>query len=173
VEAAYLGVARFRKPHGLKGDAVVWVFTDEPEKVLVAGRKLTPVDEDGNPVGEPLELERARPYHRTWLVKFAGVDDRGVLEQWEQVLLGVPKDELSPLEDGEFYEHDVPGATVVVKGEVVGEATGLMDIPGGKLLCVDVSGKEVMVPFREPILIGFDRAKRQIEIDPPPGLLDL
>ena len=55
MEAAYLGVARFRKPHGLKGDAVVWVLTDEPEKVLVKGRKLTPVNDDGNPVGEPLE----------------------------------------------------------------------------------------------------------------------
>jgi 16S rRNA processing protein RimM len=173
VEAAYLGVARFRKPHGLKGDAVVWVLTDEPETVLVAGRLLTPVDENGNPVGDPLEVERARPYHRTWLVKFVGIDDRGVLEQWDQVLLGVPATELSPLEEGEFYEHDVPGASVVVKGEVVGEATGLLDIPGGKLLCVEMNGREVMVPFREPILIGVDRATRRIEIDPPPGLLDL
>jgi len=80
MEAAYLGVARFRKPHGLKGDAVVWVLTDDPETVLVAGRLLTPVDDDGNPIGDPLEIERARPYHRTWLVKFEGVDDRGVLE---------------------------------------------------------------------------------------------
>lgn len=173
MEAAYLGVARFRKPHGLKGDAVVWVLTDEPEKVLVAGRILMPVDENGNPVGDPLEIERARPYHRTWLIKFKEVDDRGVLEQWDQVLLGVPADELSPLGEGEFYEHDVPGASVVVNGEMVGEATGLLDIPGGKLLCVNVNGREVMVPFREPILVGFDRAESKIEIDPPPGLLDL
>jgi len=173
VEAAYLGVARFRKPHGLKGDAVVWVLTDEPEQVLVAGRKLTPVDEEGNPVGESLEIERARPYHRTWLIKFKGVDDRTLLEQWDQVLLGVPQDELTPLGEGEFYEHEVPGASVVVGGEVVGDATGLIDIPGGKLLCVNVNGREVMVPFREPILIGFDRTERKIEIDPPQGLLDL
>ncbi len=173
MEAAYLGVARFRKPHGLKGDAVVWVLTDEPEKVLVAGRILTPVDEAGNPVGDPLEIERARPYQRSWLIKFKDVADRGVLEQWDQVLLGVPKAELTPLDEGEFYEHDVPGASVLVNGENVGEATGLLDIPGGKLLCVDVKGREVMVPFREPILVSVDRVERRIEIDPPPGLLDL
>ncbi len=57
--------------------------------------------------------------------------------------------------------------------EVIGEATGLIDIPGGKLLCVDVNGKEVMVPFREPILLGVDRVARRIELDPPQGLLDL
>lgn len=173
MEAAYLGVARFRKPHGLKGDAVVWVLTDEPEEVLVTGRALTPVDDAGDPIGDPLEIERARPYHRSWLIKFKEISDRGVLEQWDQVLLGVPADELTPLAEGEFYEHDVPGASVVVKGEVVGEATGLIDVPGGKLLCVDVDGREVMVPFREPILIGMDRVERRIEIDPPAGLLDL
>jgi len=173
VEAAYLAVARFRKPHGLKGEAVVWVLTDDPDEVFVTGRLLTPVDEAGTPVGEALEIERTRPFHRAWLVKFKGIEDRGVLEQWDQMLLGVPKAELKPLGEGEFYEHDVPGSSVVVDGEVIGEATGLMDIPGGKLLCVDVDGKEVMVPFRDPILIGVDRVARRVEIDPPPGLLDL
>ena len=173
MEAAYLAVARFRKPHGLKGEAVVWVLTDFPDEVLVAGRVLTPVDEAGNPVGEPLEIERARPFNRTWLVKFRNFDDRGVLEKWDQILLGAPKAELTPLDEGEFYEHDVPGSSVVVNGEVIGEATGLIDIPGGKLLCVDMNGKEVMVPFREPILLGVDRMERLIEIDPPQGLLDL
>ncbi len=173
MEAAYLAVVRFRKPHGLKGEAVVWVLTDYPDEVLVTGRLLTPVDEVGTPLGEPLEIERARPFHRSWLVKFKEVADRGVLEKWDQMLLGVPKVELTPLGEGEFYEHDVPGSSVLVNGEVRGEATGLVDIPGGKLLCVDVNGKEVMVPFREPILLGVDRVERRIEIDPPPGLLDL
>ena len=173
MEAAYLAVARFRKPHGLKGEAVVWVLTDEPEEVLVAGRQLTPVDEAGDAVGEPLEIERARPFHRTWLIKFKEVADRSGLEQWDQVLLGVPTSELAPLGEGEFYEHDVPGASVMVDGEVIGEATGLIDVPGGKLLCVDVNGREVMVPFRQPILLSVDRVERQIEIDPPTGLLDL
>ena len=76
MEAAYLAVARFRKPHGLKGEAVVWVLTDHPEQVLVTGRLLTQVDDMGNPVGESLEIERARPFHRTWLIKFKEVDDR-------------------------------------------------------------------------------------------------
>ena len=173
MEAAYLAVARFRKPHGLKGEAVVWVLTDFPDEVLVVGRLLTPVDDLGSPVGESLEIERSRPFHRAWLVKFKEVDDRGVLEKWDQMLLGVPKTELTPLGEGEYYEHDVPGSSVVVNDEVIGEATGLIDIPGGKLLSVDVNGKEVMVPFREPILLGVDRVTRRIELDPPPGLLDL
>ncbi len=173
MEGAYLAVARFRKPHGIKGELVVWVLTDTPEEVFVPGRLLTPVDEEGRVVGDPFEIERSRPYHRAWLLKLKEVSDRSVLEQWDQVLLGVPAEELAPIADDEMYEHEIPGSSVVVDGREVGEATGVIDIPGGKLLTVNVDGKEVMVPFREPILISLSRADRRIIIDPPAGLFDL
>jgi ribosomal 30S subunit maturation factor RimM len=41
------------------------------------------------------------------------------------------------------------------------------------LLMVDVDGREVLVPFRPPILVAVDRERREISIDPPPGLLEL
>jgi 16S rRNA processing protein RimM len=173
MEAAYLAVARFRKPHGLKGDAVCWVLTDEPEQVFTEGRLLTPVDEDGNRIGEPLEIERQRRYHRSWLLKFRGIADRGELERWDQILLGVPREELSPPQEGQMYEFEVPGAKVVSDGEVVGEVTRIFDAAGRKLLAVDVKGREVLVPFEPPIVTRVDRAAGRIEIDPPAGLLEL
>ncbi len=173
MEAAYLAVARFRKPHGLKGDALFWVLTDEPEQVFVTGRTLTPIDEVGHPVGDPLKIERERRYHGSWLVKFHEIADRGALEQWDQVLLGVSQADLTPPGDEEMYVHEIPGVSVLAHGAVIGKARGLIDVPGGKLLAVDVGGKQVLVPFRKPILVSMCRAERQIEIDPPPGLLDL
>jgi 16S rRNA processing protein RimM len=173
MEGAYLAVARFRKAHGLKGDAQLWVLTDEPEEVLTVGRVLTPIDQEGSPIGEPLEIEQERAYHRSWLVKFRGVSDRGILEGWDQVLLGVPAADLTPPEEDEMYEHEIPGVTVTVGGEAVGTVIGVLDVPGGKLISVDVNGKEVLVPFRKPILVSVSRSARQIAIDPPPGLLDL
>ncbi len=172
-ESAYLAVARFRKPHGLKGEAVVWVHTDEPDRVLQPGRRLVPVDEGGRPVGEPLEIERSRPYHRQWLLKFRGVDDRSTLERWEQMLLGASRDELTPPAADELYLHEVPGTEVVVEGAVIGAAVELLEVPGGLLLAVDVGGREVLVPFRRPIVRAIDRAARRIVLDPPPGLLEL
>ncbi len=173
MEAAYLAVARFRKPHGLKGEAVCWVLTDEPERVFTVGRLLTPVDKNGNRVGEPLEIEQERSYHRSWLLKFRGIADRSELELWEQILLGVPREELTPPHNEQMYEHEVPGATVVANGEVVGEVSRLLDGAGGQLLVVDVNGREILVPFSKPIVVRIDRAARRIEIDPPAGLLEL
>ena len=111
---AYLAVARVRKPHGLKGDLVVWVLTDDPETVFSPGRQLMPVDEQGQPIDDPVTIERSRQYHRQWLLKFEGVHERATLDTWRERLYGVEVSELTPPAEGEMYEHEVPGADVVV-----------------------------------------------------------
>ena len=119
-------------------------------------------------------IERSRPYHRQWLLKFEEVDSRDVLDEWRQRLFGAPQDELAPPQEDELYEHEVPGTRVLVQGREVGRATGLVDLPGGgHLLAVQVEGREVLIPFRRPIVVRVDRAARRIEIEPPEGLLEL
>jgi 16S rRNA processing protein RimM len=170
---AYLAVARLHKPHGLKGEAVVWALTDEPEEVLAEGRRVVPLDEAGAPAGEALTITRSRRYHREWLVKFAEVEDRTTLEGWRGQVFGVPATDLRSPDENELYEHEIPGAAVVAGGRQVGEAVELLQGAGGPFLMVRVGEREVLVPFRAPIVCGIDRATRTIELDPPAGLLEL
>lgn len=170
---AFLAVARFRKPHGLKGEAVCWVLTDEPERVLAAGGTVTPVDDGGRPVAPPLVIERSRPYHRQWLLKFREIDERSALEAWSGTLLGVPEERLRTPDGNEAYVHELPGMAAVMHGEVVGVVRELLDVPGGNLLALDVDGREVLVPFRRSIVRRVDRDARRVEIEPPEGLLEL
>jgi ribosomal 30S subunit maturation factor RimM len=62
---------------------------------------------------------------------------------------------------------------VVVGGETIGVVKALARGPGQDLLVIDIAGREQLVPFRKPIVKRVDRAARQIELDPPPGLLEL
>jgi 16S rRNA processing protein RimM len=171
---AYLAVARFDKPHGLKGEALLFALTDEPDRLFVEGRALMPLDADGQPTGTAVIVERARRYHRQWLFKFRGVPDRTTLEQWPRALaFGVPSSELTPPRNDQLYRHEIAGVAVVVGNETVGVVKALARAPGGDLLVIDVGGREQLVPFRKPIVKRVDRAARQIELDPPPGLLEL
>ncbi len=172
-ESAYLAVARVRKPHGLKGDVVVWLLTDDPEAVFQPGRQLVPIDDDGQPVDQPVTIERSRRYQRQWLLKFEGVQDRPGVDGWRDRVFGVDASELRPPADDELYEHEVPGTDVVVKGEVVGTALGLVQAPGGTLLEIEVGERTLLVPFRRPIVKQVDRRRGMIELDPPEGLLEL
>ncbi len=170
---AYLAVAKFRKPHGLKGEVVVTPLTDEPADVFVEGRRLVRLDEDGKPLGQEFVINRSRPFHRKWLLQFEGIEGRDEMATWPQLILGVAKEELREPDDDEMYVHEIPGSEVVANGQVIGKARHLIEVPSGDLLSVDVGGKELLFPFKSPILVSIDRRARRIELDPPEGLLDV
>jgi 16S rRNA processing protein RimM len=173
--ARYQAVARYAKPHGLKGEAIVVVLTPHAEEVFAPGRTLTPVDADGRAVAPPVTVERARRYHRRWLLKFRGIDDRTALERWPQVALGIPEPDqaVGVATPGPLADHEVAGAAVIAAGRELGKARQVLDVPGGPLLLVDGKGREHLIPYRAPILVATDRVRREITIDPPPGLLEL
>lgn len=170
---AYLAVAIFRKPHGLKGEVVVTPLTDEPQEVFVVGRRLVRLDADGKPGEDEYVISRTRPFHRKWLLQFEGIDARDDLQTLSQAILGVARDELRKPENDEMYVHEIPGADVVIDGKVIGKASHLIEVPSGDLLAVDIAGKEILFPFKRPILVSVDRQARRIELAPPDGLLDI
>jgi 16S rRNA processing protein RimM len=173
VAAAHLVVARFLKPHGLRGDAIVESLTDEPQRVFDVGRRLVEVDAAGEVAGGTLTLTRARPFKGGWVLGFAGVTSRTLLEARELHWLGAAREELRTLGSDAMYLHEIPGSEVVADGEVIGVARDLAGPSGTELLIVEGRGKEHLIPFRAPIVRRLDRAARRIEVDLPPGLLEL
>lgn len=171
MEAGYRPVARFGRPHGLKGEVSVFVLIEQAEEVFVAGRELTPLSAASRPAGAALTLERGRAYHRRWLLKFEGIDERTPLEAMRGLTVGIP--DVASETGGELRDDEVAGARVVAEGRVVGIARAVLPAPGGPLLVVDGEVREHLIPYRPPILVTTDRTRREITIDPPPGLLEL
>lgn len=65
-------------------------------------------------------------------------------------------------------EDDFTGWTVLNRGELVGEVTGMEPIPGN--LCLYVG--ESMIPLHEDFIIDADPQARVLNLDLPDGLLD-
>jgi len=120
-----------------------------------------------------MTVERVRLFHRRWLLKFVGIDERTPLEGWPQTVFAVPVTGDEAPREGPLRGDEVAGAAVIVEGREVGRARQLLDVPGGPLLVVDGADGEHLVPYRPPILVSTDRVRREIVIDPPPGLLEL
>jgi 16S rRNA processing protein RimM len=174
VASGYAVVGRVRKPHGLHGELVVDLFSDEPEAVFAAGRRLSLGNADAVPGGVDHLVARGRPFKDTWLVTLAGIADRNAAESLRGAHLLVPLDELTPLADDEVFIHDLPGMKVVhVNGTAVGSVDQVTTLPHGLLLEVRTPVGVSSVPFVEPIVVSVDREARTITIDPPEGLLEL
>lgn len=169
----YLAVGRLRKPHGLKGEFAVFPLTAEPETVFAAGKSLVRMALDGSIVGEPVQIERSRSFHREWLVKFRGTESRDALESWRGQFLGAPSDQLAPPAEGEVYVHELEGFAVKQEdGTALGLVTSLYDLASGLTIEIQGPKREFLLPFKKEFIRQVDRAGRVLTVAIPDGLLD-
>lgn len=167
-------MGRVVKPHGVSGELVVDVRTDDPEDRFATGKVLALKSRHGT--ARPVRVESARPHGGRLLVRLAGVGDRDGAEAVRGHLFVVDSADLPPLEDpDEFYDHELEGLVVgTVDGDEVGVVAEVLHTAAGELLSVRTpAGSEVLVPFVSAIVTSVSRAAGRIEIDPPEGLLDV
>lgn len=166
-----VAVGKVGKAHGIRGDAFVEPWTDAPDERFSPGARLSTQPADRG----PLTVESARQHSGKLVVHFAGVDDRNAIEALRGTVLLVPASARPPIEDpDEFYDTDLIGLSVrTVAGQELGPVTDVLHSPAGSLLAIDVSGREVLVPFRTEFVPTVDLAAGIAEVDPPDGLLEL
>ncbi len=159
------------RAHGVRGDVAVDVRTDSPEQRFTDGAVLTTEPAQAG----PLTVARARWHSGRLLVQFAGVADRTEAEMLRGVRLLADIDERERPEDpDEYYDHQLTGLSVrTADGMPVGEVAEVVHVPGQDLLVVRrEDGGEALIPFVTAIVPTVDLDAGEIEIDPPPGLLD-
>jgi 16S rRNA processing protein RimM len=168
-------VGRVRRPHGIHGELLIQILTNEPDAVYASGRRVFggTVDGDADADAPELTVTQTRPFKDGLLVQFREIGDRAIAEMWNGRHLLVPEDELVPPREGEVYLHELKGVTVELSsGEVVGTVSDVFEVPQGLLLDVARARGSVLVPFSEDIIKGVDRERRTVRIDPPAGLLE-
>ncbi|MGO1050072.1 ribosome maturation factor RimM [Crossiella sp. CA198] len=165
-------VGRIARSHGIRGELVVDVHTDEPDDRFAIGTVLTGKPRQG--VARRLTITAARPHAGRLLVSFEGIADRGAADSLRGVLLTVPVSALPEItEPDSFYDHQLEGlAAVDTTGAAIGVVREVIHGPGGELLVLDADGTELLVPFVAAIVPEVDLAGGRVVIDPPEGLFD-
>ncbi len=162
-------VAQIAGAFGVKGEARVRSFTEDPEAAFSYG-PLT--DANGRVVLTPVKHRRL---NEGFGVTTAEKKQR---EEWEAMrgtLLHAPREALpEPAEEeGEVYVADLIGAEVVhVDGRRLGVAKAMHDFGAGDLVEVQPdAGQTDFLPCPEDVFIELDVAGRILHVDPDPALL--
>ncbi|QCQ90619.1 ribosome maturation factor RimM [Rhodococcus sp. SGAir0479] len=176
-----LVVGRVAKSHGIRGELVVEVRTDEPEERFAVGSELR----GRKPRESKLHtfvVEAAREHSGRLLLRLQGVADRTAADALRGTLFLIDSAELGPSDDpDEFYDHELEGLTVRMAagrpdtGAPVGTVIEVLHSAAGELLSIRPEGQtsgELLVPFVTAIVPTVSVADGVIEIDPPEGLLD-
>jgi len=170
-----LVAGRVVKAHGITGELVVDVRTDDPEQRFAPGTRLRLKPRGPGEMRE-VQVESARPHGARMLVRLSGVLDRDTADALRGSLFIVDSADLPPIDDpDEFYDHQLEGLAVrTVDGAQIGTVAEVLHTAAGELLSVRTpEGAEVLVPFVSAMVTSVSLAEGIVEIDPPDGLLDL
>ncbi len=87
---------------------------------------------------------------RGQIARFAEIPDRIAAERWRGTALTVPRDQLPPLGEGEYYHADLIGlAAVSIDGAVLGHVVAVENFGAGDVLEIERPDKKrFMVPMR-------------------------
>lgn len=157
-----LKIGRITKPHGLRGEVVVQLWTDHLER-LSAGTVLS------SPSG-PLSVVSSGPGpggagNDRYIVTFAECTDRAAAER----LRGVELSAEGLDQPGTLWVHELVGAVVRdVDGTELGIVAAVEANPASDLLVLESGG---LIPVR--FVTGHDAGAGTVDVDIPEGLLDL
>jgi 16S rRNA processing protein RimM len=163
-------IGRIVKPHGLKGEVVVEMLTDFPERFSKGlGVRLSGDAREARDV----RIVAVRPHLGRVLLTFEEISDVSAAETLRNAELSVRAADVAPRPEGFVYHWEIEGAAVVdAAGKPLGRVAELADAGGRPLLVVETARGPRDVPFASPIVVSVDVAGRRVVLDPPPGLLD-
>jgi 16S rRNA processing protein RimM len=155
-----LRVGRILKAHGLRGEVVVDLWTDQTQRLdpgaaLVTARGALRVA-SSRPLGGPKDR---------YLVRFESVGDRRAAESLNGLELCA-----EPLDvPGALWVHELVGSLVRdSSGRALGRVAAVESNPASDLLVLESGG---LIPVR--FVTGHDPSRHTVDVDIPDGLLEL
>jgi 16S rRNA processing protein RimM len=131
--------------HGVKGELRLKLFADRVDSLArhshlyVGGRQLA--------------LKEIKDGGKTAIARFEGVSDRSAAEALRGSLVEIDRDQLPPLQEGEYYHADRVGLPCVDEaGKSLGTVIAIENFGAGDLLEVErPNGQRSLIPFRDPM----------------------
>jgi 16S rRNA processing protein RimM len=153
------------RPFGLRGELKVELLTDYPEQL---GRLHTVYL---GPQAEPWAVEGVRLHKGAALFKLTGCDDRTAAEALRGALVQIALEDAVPLEEGEYYEHQIVGLKVVGEdGTLLGKITEVISTGANDVYLVVGPGGELLLPAIESVILEIDLQADQMVVHLLEGL---
>ena len=166
-EPVFLVVGKLRKPHGVRGEMIMEVLTDFPERLAVGCTLYVGKDY------HPLQVRSLRWHNTMMLVAFQGMTSPEAVGEWRNAWVFVPAEDIPSLEDGEYYHHQLLGlAAITEEAERLGLVTDILETGSNDVLVVQpASGAEILLPFTDEVIQEINLEEGIIHVRMLPGLL--
>lgn len=167
-EPAFLVIGKVRRPHGVKGDVLVEIYTEFPERLRPEAVVY---------VGEehlPLKISRRRNHNEGLLLAFEQYTTPEQVGRFRNQLLYTAKSDAPELPPGEYYLYEFIGLDVVDEKDVpLGKVSEVLQTGANDVYVVtNESGGELLLPAIAEVVLDVDIAAKKMRVHLLPGLLE-
>lgn len=161
-EPVFLLVGLLRRTHGVKGDLLMEIKTDFPERIKP--HKMLYVGDQH----EALTVRSVRKAHTHLIISFEGFHNPEDSARLRNLPVYVKVSELPKLPEGEFYHHELLGLGVISEdGQNVGTLIEILETGANDVFIIrQENGNELLIPAIESVVLEIlpDQALIRVRI---------
>ncbi|EGJ44526.1 ribosome maturation factor RimM [Streptococcus sanguinis] len=168
----YFNVGKIVNTQGLQGEMRVLSVTDFAEERFKKGNILALFDKKDQFVMD-VEIASHRKVKNFDIIKFKGMYHINDIERFRDFTLKVREEDLTDLEDGEFYYHEIIGLEVYENDVLLGRIKEILQPGANDVWVVKRKGKrDLLLPYIPPVVLGIDIEQGRVDVEIPEGLDD-
>ena len=167
-EPRFLAIGRILRAFGVHGEVKVDVLTDFPERF----EQMTSLYLGDERERQPVTILSSRFHGKHALLLLEGYPDRTAAEGLRGLWLYIPLAEAMPLEEDEFYEHEVVGCVVETEdGEMLGRIREVLFTGSNEVFVVQGADGDLLIPVIKDVVLEIDSPGGRVLVSLPPGLV--
>jgi 16S rRNA processing protein RimM len=164
----FLVVGKIRRPHGVRGEVVVEIYTDSPESLIPKKAVF---------LGEKhlkLVIARRSQHNEGLLLGFEGISSPEQAGRYRNQILSVAASETPELLEGSYFYHELLGLKVVDEaGNILGNLTEILVTGANDVYVVrKPTGHELLLPAIPEVVLYIDMVEKIIKVRLLPGLVE-
>lgn len=169
--AKYFNVGKIVNTQGIKGEIRVISSTDFPEERFRKGNILY-IEVAPNDLFE-VKVASHRLHKNFHLLTFVGLDNINDVEKYKGKMLRINEEQLSELDEGEFYYHEIIDCEVFTEdGEKIGTIKEILSPGANDVWVVKRPGeKDLLLPYIEEVVKEIDVENKKVIVHLMEGLL--
>lgn len=166
----FFKVGKIVNTHGIRGEVRVIATTDFPKERFANGATLYLSQTSGEP--KELTVQTARQHKGLWLVKFEDYDNINDVQTFRDHELMVTEADQQPLEEGQYYYHQIIGLTVkTLSGRELGKIKEILSPGANDVWVVQRQGqKDLLLPVIDDVVKNVDLENELVEVELLEGL---
>lgn len=123
--------------------------------------------------GASYHIQRSRARGHQVILKLEGIETRDQAEALRGQYLEVPESALTPLREGQYYQHQIIGLEVLTAGGMaLGSICEVIRTGSNDVYVARREGKELLIPAIADVVKEIDVVAGRMTIEVIPGLLE-